>query len=288
MLTIDFDNNDIYRRLVFNHMNIDSCLEQHGKSKDDSGDTGNFSALPLWTCSQAKVCSSRGRLPFLISQFYILRIIISAKQLPVHCCSRSHNSSQISATYAGLNENIIQIILQAGSNVVDRWPSLSQHWSPSLSVADIPASSLPVASRHSSAFQLAADSEHFWHCCSQRWTGQASKPALRLTTNHTGTELMSLQRDDKPGQVWRHSLLTKTHLNPLKRGQTTVSFPLWVLNYCNIFWNLKYIMQLNVHSQQCGDLCKMSNSSLTLFESTFSENTPTQIQIAWFVNGCPQ
>lgn len=48
-----------------------------------------------------------------ISHLPVLHIayldILSAKQL--HCCSLPHNSSQISAMDAALNENIIQIIL---------------------------------------------------------------------------------------------------------------------------------------------------------------------------------
>lgn len=114
---------------------------------------------------------------------------------------------------------------------------------------------------------------------------------------------MSLQRDDNPSQVRTHSLVTKMDLNPLKHGQTE-SFPLLLLNNCNTCWNLKQIMQLNVHSQVCGDLCKLTNCPLTLSESIFSKlfhlcnyllldirlhdpvsrKSPTQVQITWFVN----
>lgn len=80
---LSFNSADIYvRRVLMAGMWI---LGFHGRltppegpawrSGGDSGDMVIFLALPSWACSQAKVSSDTGRLPFLISRSCILLIL---------------------------------------------------------------------------------------------------------------------------------------------------------------------------------------------------------------------
>lgn len=173
-----------------------------------------FLALREWACSQAKVCSSTGRLPFHISQLCILLILtfylpnnytialffcFLMKWSPV--TAESHACSQISPAYAAVNENIIQIIINGLHTMLGRddYHRVSTGRHPSAH-SDIPASSVPPASRHSSGFWLQTRNINYGHFLLQPEVDRrvfrihrlnTAKWALRLTTNHMETEFLT-------------------------------------------------------------------------------------------------
>lgn len=113
----------------------------------------------------------------------------------------SHACSQISPAHAAINENIIQIIINGLHSMLGRddYHRVSTGLHPSAH-SDIPASSVPPASRHSSGFWLHTQNINYWHFLLQPEVDRqvfriyrlnTTKWALHLTTNHMETECMS-------------------------------------------------------------------------------------------------
>lgn len=114
--------------------------------------------------------------------------------------AESHACSQISPAYAAVNE-IIQIIINGLHTMLGRddYHPVSTGLHPSAH-SDIPASSVPLASRHSSGFWLHTQNINYWHFLLQPEVDRrvfriyrlnTTKWALHLTANHMETEFTS-------------------------------------------------------------------------------------------------
>lgn len=148
-------------------------------------------------------------LTFYLPNNYTVALFLFLDEMKPRHSWVMHVQSDITA-YAAVNENIIQIIINGLDTMLrrDDYHRLSTGLHPSAH-SDIPASSLPVASRHSSGFWLHTQNINYWHFQLQPevdrpvfWIYElkTAKWAPRLTTNHSVTELMSQQQGKNPNR----------------------------------------------------------------------------------------